>query len=345
MAPSRRRLAALAAHVAAPAPAPAPALRGEPAAAGGVREDVIRGGMVPLTRAIYNRNGGADAFALLASLTAELSHHQVRSGNSELVEALLRHAGAHVSLSTGVREIAERPHGGGFALGGARALLTRARLRTAGRAAAALPIVHKVEMGSRLSRHAASADGKEGNQRADTLPDEEAEALAIRCHFEVQEIKNLYIIFNNMDEDKNGTLEYDEMMKLPHLKYNPLGKRVIVATFQTKEHKSADTLSFNDFVEVLSVFAPAASDQEKLKLAFKVFDFDGDRFLGRSDLEQLITALLPPATTDEDKKLHTHILDEVFREADQDQDEKLSYDEFLKAVAHSDIRSKLTIAF
>ena len=82
----------------------------------GVREDVIRDGMVPLTRAIYNRNGGADAFALLASLTAELSHHQVRAGNSELVEALLRHAGAHVSLSTGVREIAERPHGGGFAL-------------------------------------------------------------------------------------------------------------------------------------------------------------------------------------------------------------------------------------
>ncbi len=37
------RLAVLAAHVAAPAPAPAPAptLRGEPAAAGGVREDVI----------------------------------------------------------------------------------------------------------------------------------------------------------------------------------------------------------------------------------------------------------------------------------------------------------------
>ena len=36
-----RRLAALAAHVAAPAPAPAPSLRGAPAAAGGVREDVI----------------------------------------------------------------------------------------------------------------------------------------------------------------------------------------------------------------------------------------------------------------------------------------------------------------
>ena len=157
--------------------------------------------------------------------------------------------------------------------------------------------------------------------------------------FSDREIKHLWKLFNQIDADATGSISSDEMLQLPQLKYNPLGKRVIVATFQTKEHKSADTLSFNDFVEVLSVFAPAASDQEKLKLAFKVFDFDGDRFLGRSDLEQLITALLRPATTDEDKKLHTHILDEVFREADQDQDEKLSYDEFLKAVAHSDIRS------
>ena len=46
-------------------------------AARGVKEEVIKYGMVPLTRAIYNRNGGANAFALLASLTAELSHHQV----------------------------------------------------------------------------------------------------------------------------------------------------------------------------------------------------------------------------------------------------------------------------
>jgi len=192
-----------------------------------------------------------------------------------------------------------------------------------------------------------AAGGGKAKAHVPHLDDEVADAakVASLSLFSDREIKHLWKLFNQIDADATGSISSDEMLQLPQLKYNPLGKRVIVATFQTKEHKSADTLSFNDFVEVLSVFAPAASDQEKLKLAFKVFDFDGDRFLGRSDLEQLITALLPPATTDEDKKLHTHILDEVFREADQDQDEKLSYDEFLKAVAHSDIRSKLTIAF
>lgn len=71
----------------------------------GVPEDLIQQGMVPLTRAIYNRNGEANAFALLASLTAELSHHQVRGGNALLVRALLERAAATVKLNTTVHEI------------------------------------------------------------------------------------------------------------------------------------------------------------------------------------------------------------------------------------------------
>ena len=61
--------------------------------------------MVPLTRAIYNRNSTANAFAFLASATAELSHHAVRGGNSKLVEALFAAAGARVLLNRTVSEI------------------------------------------------------------------------------------------------------------------------------------------------------------------------------------------------------------------------------------------------
>jgi prenylcysteine oxidase/farnesylcysteine lyase len=71
----------------------------------GVKQDLIDFGMVALNRAIYNRDAGANAFALLASLTAELSHHQVVGGNSVLVEALLAAAGATVHLSTTVDTI------------------------------------------------------------------------------------------------------------------------------------------------------------------------------------------------------------------------------------------------
>ena len=134
-----------------------------------------------------------------------------------------------------------------------------------------------------------AAGGGKAKAHVPHLDDEVADAakVASLSLFSDREIKHLWKLFNQIDADATGSISSDEMLQLPQLKYNPLGKRVIVATFQTKEHKSADTLSFNDFVEVLSVFAPAASDQEKLKLAFKVFDFDGDRFLGRSDLEQL----------------------------------------------------------
>ena len=186
-----------------------------------------------------------------------------------------------------------------------------------------------------------AAGGGKAKAHVPHLDDEVADAakVASLSLFTDREIKHLWKLFNQIDADGTGSISHDEMLQLPQLKYNPLGKRVIVATFP-KEAK--ETLSFNDFVAVLSVFAPATSDDAKLRLAFRVFDFDDDKFLGRGDLEQLLQALLP---VDTEEKLRTHILDEVLKEADQDQDEKLSYDEFLKAVAHSDIRSKLTIPF
>ena len=55
----------------------------------GVERDVVEGALVPLNRAIYNAGSDCNAFAPLASMTAELSHHHVDAGNSELVRALL----------------------------------------------------------------------------------------------------------------------------------------------------------------------------------------------------------------------------------------------------------------
>ena len=74
----------------------------------GVGKELIDFGLVPLTRAIYNRNGGANAFATFASLTAELSHHSVSGGNYRLVEALLTNASAHVLLNFSVGQIVQQ---------------------------------------------------------------------------------------------------------------------------------------------------------------------------------------------------------------------------------------------
>ena len=74
-------------------------------AARGVKEELIATGLAPLTRAIYNRNCDANTFSLLASLTAELSHHSVRGGNYQLVEALFKHAAAEIRVNTTVSHI------------------------------------------------------------------------------------------------------------------------------------------------------------------------------------------------------------------------------------------------
>ena len=44
----------------------------------GVALDVMEAGLAPLNRAIYNQGIDSNTFGLLASLTAELSHHKAR---------------------------------------------------------------------------------------------------------------------------------------------------------------------------------------------------------------------------------------------------------------------------
>jgi hypothetical protein len=48
-----------------------------------------------------------------------------------------------------------------------------------------------------------------------------------------------------------------------------------------------------DFALALSVFAPDAPYEQKLKLAFDMFDFDGDKAIGRSDLEVSKSVQIP----------------------------------------------------
>ena len=71
----------------------------------GASSDMIEIGMVPLNRAIYNQGSKSSAFGFLASLTAELSQHTVKAGNSELVKALFNYSNSHVLLNTNVTKI------------------------------------------------------------------------------------------------------------------------------------------------------------------------------------------------------------------------------------------------
>ncbi|XKL61131.1 hypothetical protein PGB90_008188 [Kerria lacca] len=113
----------------------------------------------------------------------------------------------------------------------------------------------------------------------------------------------------------------EHMEKLPELKENPFRKRICeVFSRDGKGH-----LTFEDFLDLLSVFSEQAPRDIKVFYAFKIYDFDGDRFIGLSDLEQAARLLTRNELAAEEI---TQIAEKVIEEADVDGDGKLSYMEF-----------------
>ncbi|NWI97997.1 CIB1 protein, partial [Pitta sordida] len=79
------------------------------------------------------------------------------------------------------------------------------------------------------------------------------------------------------------------ILTLPELRANPFQHR-ICHVFSTSE-AGDDSMSFEDFLDMLSVFSDSATSDIKSHYAFRIFDFDEDGLLDRKDLEQLVNCL------------------------------------------------------
>ncbi|NWV15310.1 CIB1 protein, partial [Ptilonorhynchus violaceus] len=79
------------------------------------------------------------------------------------------------------------------------------------------------------------------------------------------------------------------ILTLPELRANPFQHR-ICRVFSTSETRD-DSMSFEDFLDMLSVFSDSATSDVKAHYAFRIFDFDDNGTLDRKDLEQLVNCL------------------------------------------------------
>ena len=61
------------------------------------------------------------------------------------------------------------------------------------------------------------------------------------CAVTTREVKQLWRLFKALDLDQDSRCSSDEMIRIPHLEFNPLGQRV-VERFVAK--RSTDLLSF-----------------------------------------------------------------------------------------------------
>uniref|UniRef100_A0A0K0F9D4 Calcium and integrin-binding protein 1 (inferred by orthology to a human protein) n=2 Tax=Strongyloides TaxID=6247 RepID=A0A0K0F9D4_STRVS len=157
--------------------------------------------------------------------------------------------------------------------------------------------------------------------------------------FTKKDILRLYKRFNALNPNKvlpnmQGTrpsiitLTYEEVEKMPELRENPFRRRIC----QVFSEDGSGNLTFDDFLDMFSVFSEMAPLQLKLKYAFRIYDFDGDDQIGHDDLSKMIRCLTRDELSDEEVEF---IIERIIEEADLDGDEQISYAEFEHVVSRS----------
>ncbi|XP_015266917.1 PREDICTED: calcium and integrin-binding family member 2 [Gekko japonicus] len=121
--------------------------------------------------------------------------------------------------------------------------------------------------------------------------------------------------------DPGVTVPMQLIINMPELQENPFKERIV----QSFSEDGEGNLSFNDFVDMFSVLSETAPRELKAIYAFKIYDFNSDNFICKSDLEQTLNKLTKEDLTEEEVML---VCEKVIDEADMDADGKLGFTDF-----------------
>ena len=153
-----------------------------------------------------------------------------------------------------------------------------------------------------------------------------------------KELQKLYKNFSKIDKDKSGTLEPEEFFDIPgkfwtsiiqywsrstctELANNPLVKRVIAVLDKNKD----GNISFLEFVQGLNSLSAGASQEEKLRFAFAIYDINGDGFISNGELFMVLKMMVGNNLNDVQLQ---QLVDRTIIKADTDFDGKISFEEF-----------------
>jgi len=140
------------------------------------------------------------------------------------------------------------------------------------------------------------------------------------------EVLDLWAKFNyNADEPGADNAEdplskrlskEDVKTKIEQLANNPFTPRLV----DIFSERGDETLTFDEFVDLFSVFSSRAPKEEKIKVAFRMYDFDDNGFIDPVDLEMVIETMLKLADDDDKERLSEEericIIQKVITEGD-----------------------------
>ncbi|XP_074640626.1 calcium and integrin-binding family member 2-like [Tubulanus polymorphus] len=158
--------------------------------------------------------------------------------------------------------------------------------------------------------------------------DKELEDYQELTYFTKKEILHVHKRFQQLspeevEENKNAKLSCTLIKNnLAELKVNPFKDRICKVFSSSGD----GDLTFEDFLDMMSVFSESAPRNVKVEYAFRIYDFDEDDMISENDLREVINRLtgetqLPPADMNQ-------LISNIFDEADLDEDSMLSFAEF-----------------
>ncbi|KAM9340002.1 calaxin [Symphorus nematophorus] len=107
--------------------------------------------------------------------------------------------------------------------------------------------------------------------------------------------------------------------------------------FRTFDKDNDSFISMNEWIEGLSVFLRGTLD-EKIKYCFHVYDLNGDNYISREEMFQMLKNSLIRQPTEEDPDEGIKDLVEItLKKMDHDHDGRLSFADFEKAVREENL--------
>merc|ERR1712173_234216 len=132
--------------------------------------------------------------------------------------------------------------------------------------------------------------------------------------------------FNTYDTDHSEALELDEIQKLANSISLSITKREILKIIKSNYGEHSDSITKEQFVELVET---AFEQHNEMVMSFQYFDKNNDGEITYQELKEGIKKLYKQKKIE---KISKADLKKMFRDADKNDDKKISFEEYAKMV-------------